>query len=325
MSWIASSTARWKAAASCASFEIVGATLVSAMTRRPKAWNVNTFAALRSAGSRWRTSSAASALNASTRSSRGGTPSLRTRWATLPMITAVLPVPAPARTSVVSSSVAMASACSSVSGTRSAVRAACLHGGDSLRREALVRALAGRLERSRGLKRSEPPERFGRVRRQVSARERAVAFAHRRGQLRVQRADRGSACVAGAVEEPPRCLIDAQQLGADGRCALGCRRTGGLDDRAGRQLVQAADRVPRAVGRADAEAVPEPGAVHVDGVEGADGNLDGKRAAALDAQRPATDRRARGATLQEPIEPGAARGRSLGGPHDARLFQRSRM
>ena len=59
-------------------------------------------------------SRAALRLKARARMDSGGMPWLRTRCATLPVITAVFPVPAPASTSVTSSSVAMFRACSSV-------------------------------------------------------------------------------------------------------------------------------------------------------------------------------------------------------------------
>lgn len=65
--------------------------------------NVETWAPLRSSGSRSRISMAAFRLNASARMVSGGTPWFRTKWAILPMMTAVLPVPAPASTNVASS------------------------------------------------------------------------------------------------------------------------------------------------------------------------------------------------------------------------------
>ena len=104
-----------RAKSSDAILEIVGAVPAAAMTLRPKAWKVETVAPFRSSGSRSLISPAAFWLKVRARTALGSTPWFLTRWAILPMMTAVLPVPAPASTRVASSSVAMALACSVVS------------------------------------------------------------------------------------------------------------------------------------------------------------------------------------------------------------------
>ena len=223
-------------------------------------------------------------------------------------MTAVLPVPAPASTSVASSSVAIAAACSSVGGEESTPAVAWTTAGAEAATWRGVSFLPGRLECPWTGERLDAGERPGRALGQVRPRQRAADTQDGSGNVRPERPAPGVAPVTVAGLEALDPLAELREFGGQFSSDAG----GVLAQRPGEPLglvaPEPADSAYGAAGDMNGEPRPEPRAAGVDGVDG-----EGWDAAGLaDVQDAAVERDAGRTATEQADEGGAGRGDGAG-------------